>query len=184
MHLSTVTRQKSTTLGSTFFSPHGNQNTFLQFGQPFEKFPTRIPFFLESLKRYYSCTTDSRNRWSSERALEKKEERRENDSFSIRLMDIYYKRRTECKDAKRLKRNVYICPSSNSLFSGPLGLPSPQLWLILRLAFLSHRTGGRTSMGRAWRTKRNFVSHLTDKRNEGNIMYRFKQKIIIIKSDI
>lgn len=116
----------------------------------------------------------------------KKEERRENDSFSIRLMDIYYKRRTECKDAKGLKRNVYICPSSNSLFSGPLGLPSPQLWLILRLAFLSHRTGGRTSMGRAWRTKRNFVSRLTDKRNEGNIMYRFKQKIIIItiKSDI
>lgn len=92
MHLSTVTRQKSTTLGSTFFSPHGNQNTFLQFGQPFEKFPTRIPFFLESLKRYYSCTTDSRNRWSSERALEKKKKRRENDSFSIRLMDIYLRK--------------------------------------------------------------------------------------------
>lgn len=118
--------------------------------------------------------------WAS---VGKKEERRENDSFSIRLMDIYYKRRTECKDAKGLKRNVYICPSSNSLFSGPLGLPSPQLWLILRLAFLSHRTGGRTSMGRAWRTKRNFVSRLTNKRNEGNIMYRFKQKIITIKSD-
>lgn len=38
-------------------------------------------------------------------------------------------------------------------------------------------------MGRAWRTKRNFVSRLTNKRNEGNIMYRFKQKIITIKSD-
>lgn len=51
MHLSTVTRQKSTTLGSTFFSPHGNQNTFLQFGQPFEKFPIHEPSLLESPKR-------------------------------------------------------------------------------------------------------------------------------------
>lgn len=87
---------------------------------------------------------------------------------------------------------MYICPSSNSLFSGPLGLPSPQLWLILRLAFLSHRPGGRTSMGRARRTKRNFVSHQWqfwrefDGREEiiRNERYIVVQEIKVIRSDI
>lgn len=84
----------------------------VQFGQPFEKFPTRS-FFLESLKRIIHVQPIVEIvETPGERRKEKKRE--ENDSmkrfkfFFIKLMNIYvstkkniyYKRCTECKGIK------------------------------------------------------------------------------------
>lgn len=154
MHLSTVTRQKSTTLGSTFFSPHGNQNTFLQFGQPFEKFPIHEPSLLESPKRIIHVQPIVENCW---KFWTKKKKKKINSMKRFKFLfftDLnygylfisqekeYYYSYKRCegtkdrgtsfyicsKDRNVTKlQHVYICPSSNSLFSGPLGLPSPQL---------------------------------------------------------